>query len=275
MFLFELIAVVGFGLILGSFSTALIYRVPRAIPWAWERSSKKHKHAAPVYSACVSCGHKLSAFDLVPVLSWLFLRGKCRYCGAHIGARYVLTELLSVLLCLIIYVVWGLTVASFILFLTVPFLVALLVIDIDHMILPNQLVFIVGGFALIFILWKAYLASSCCWPYSSPRVWQDIVMSSLLGAVLYAFVSWFLGEIMTRLLKRDALGFGDVKFFLVAGLWLGAAYLPYFMMISGVSGILLSLLWRLKKGEEAFPFGPALVLALFFCLNLQEMGIEP
>ena len=71
---------------------------------------------------------------------------------------------------------------------------------------------------------------------------------------------------MTKILKKDALGFGDVKFFAAAGIWLGIFQLPAFMMLSGALGILFAIAWKIVKKEDVFPFGPALILGFFALL---------
>lgn len=277
-FLFQIVCVLYLGLVLGSFSTALVHRIPRGIPWAWDSSS--NKKSQPVYSSCVSCGHRLSVLDLVPVLSWLFLRGRCRHCGTKIGAHYLLIESLTLFLCLLVFLFWGLNVASILIIFMIPFLVALFVIDLQHMILPNQLVFIVGLFAVLFAFWKAFLFISEPFSFDSlfkllPQIIELVFLPYLIGAFVFAFVAWSVGKITTFLLKREALGFGDVKFFFVSGLWLGIAHLPYFMMMSGVGGILCAVLWKFKGEQGAFPFGPALIFALFFGINFQKIGFLP
>jgi len=85
----------------------------------------------------------------------------------------------------------------------------------------------------------------------------------LLGAAIFAFVSWALGFVLTKILKKDSLGFGDVKVFLVSGLWLGLYMLPYFMILSGVLAIIIGLFWRFHLKKQVFPFGPALITALY------------
>lgn len=243
MIIFELFVTILIGLIAGSFSTALIHRVPQKLDWISQRS------------ACPRCGHKLGALDLFPVFSWLFSGGKCRHCKEPVSARYPLTELACAGLCLGIYAAFGFNIPSILCMAAVPFLVSLAVIDLQHMILPNALVmalFILGAMRLAF------------WYVSGQDVTQYI-----LGGVIFAFLSWLIGFGMEKILRKEALGFGDVKFFMIAGLWLGLGALPYFLMGSGILGVLLALVWQQIKKTSLFPFGPALI-ATFYILLLYQ-----
>lgn len=233
-FLLSLLA----GLILGSFASALSYRIPRHESWVRARSR------------CTSCGHALGLPDLVPVLSWIFLRGRCRQCRAAIGVRYPLIEVSTMLLCVAVFAVMGLNAASLVMMLAMPFLVALIVIDLDHMILPDQLN------AILCVLGLAYLALID--PAGIPM--------ALAAAMIYAGVVFAAGWVMTRLLKRDAVGFGDIKFLAVAGLWLGLPALPVFLVLSGLCGVGFGVIWKIMGRGAVFPFGPALIAALILCL---------
>lgn len=227
------------GLALGSFATALVYRVPRNIPWG-----------TAARSSCPHCNTALKARDLVPLFSWAAVGGQCRYCKADIGYIYPLVELGVLLGCLGVYWALGLTPESVTVIFCVPFLAALLVIDLQYLILPHQLILIAGGLGL------AQLAVA----------FPDGVQDKLAGMAVYGLAAWLLGFGMTRFLKKDALGFGDVKFFAMAGLWLGLAQLGWFCLLSGIFGIILALAWRLAGKGEVFPFGPALIVSLYVLL---------
>ncbi len=249
MFYIEIFTVICLGLVLGSFSTALIYRVPKKLPWGAERS------------ACPKCKANLGALDLIPVLSWCLTGGKCRHCSNKISPRYPLTEIVSGVLCVLVYLVFGLNISSLFLMASVPFLIALCVIDLKHMILPNQLVFILMGIGAARLLYWFSLGEN----FQA----TDLLMVYIAGAFFYGFLSWFLGFVLTKILKRNSLGFGDVKFFMVAGLWLGINTLPYFMILSGTLAIAFALGWRVVFKQDVFPFGPALIVSFYSLLLLQ------
>ena len=140
-----------------------------------------------------------------------------------------------------------------------PFLVALTMIDLKHMILPNQLVAIILALGACVFMLRAISAESLA----------DIVANYAGGALLYCAIAWALSIIMKKLLKKDALGMGDVKFFFVSGLWLGTGALGSFCIIAGVAGTLMGVIWQKITGKAAFPFGPALIFSFYVILLLQ------
>ncbi len=249
MIFIEIFLIFIIGLLLGSFSTALSYRVPRKMSWG------------AVRSACPSCKHPLGVFQLVPVFSWILSKGKCSFCKATIPAFYPLSELVCAFLCLGVYTVYGLNVEALIIIAAIPFLMSLFLIDVRHMILPNQLVFIlfVIGIVRLFYLSIHDVFSN----------FQEMAVHYLGGALVFSFVSLSIGFVMTKVLKKDALGMGDVKFFMVSGIWLGLNALGYFMILSGCLGVVFSLLWRCFVGAKTFPFGPALILSFYILLLFQ------
>lgn len=260
----ELLCIITLGLVLGSFATALTWRVPRGIAWA--RAGKDEGTFAR--SQCVNCQKVILSKDLIPVFSWIRLKGKCRNCGHAIGWRYPLIEMLTLLGCLGIYAVWGFTAPAFIIMAALPFLVALLAIDAEHYILPDQLVALVAGVGAILIIYQ-YLA------YESSFGFGRQALLKLAGLAVFAALAWLIGVLVGFLKKREALGFGDVKFFAAAGLWLGLTYLPFFLICAGVIGIVSGLYYRLVLKKELFPFGPALILTLYAGLLLQGLEIVP
>lgn len=241
---FTIFIVVFLGLALGSFASALAHRVPRGESWISKRSH------------CTLCGTRLGIADLVPMLSWIANRGACRHCGQAVSTFYPLTELAAAAACLLTFHVYGFTAPFFFIVALLPFLLALLVVDIKEMILPNQLVLIVGALG---VLRLGYL-----W-FSGDDI-LGLAVHYVLGACLYGALAWFLGWITGLLLRRHALGFGDVKFFFVAGLWLGINDLALFCLVSGVVGVLFALGWQLVLKQRVFPFGPALITSLYLLL---------
>jgi leader peptidase (prepilin peptidase)/N-methyltransferase len=253
MFL-DAVIVTFLGLVLGSFSTALAFRIPREIPWFV--SNKKKDGATAYRSHCPSCQTTLGVLDLVPVFSWVFLKGRCRHCRVNIPVEYPATEMASVLVAFSVYNVMGLTLLSVAYFALIPFLIALLVIDLKFYILPNHLVFIVAALGALNIITQVSMG------------FEDLNYAAyhVFSALIYGGVSWGLGYGMTKVLKRDSLGFGDVKFFAAVGLWLGWDHFPEFLMLSGFLGLVMALIWKKVKGSDIFPFGPALIVSFWMLL---------
>ncbi len=243
------------GLVLGSFATALAYRVPRDISIL-----KKAR------SACTSCGRNLTALDLVPLFSWLALRGRCRGCGAKIGWQYPLIELATLSLCLAFYFRFGFQPPQiFFFFALAPLVAAIVAIDIEYKIIPDSLNLAMLGAGIGMLAGNAL---------QSPDAVGFIVAKGgegLAAAILYVAVSLGLRQAIMIWRKKDALGWGDVKFFAVAGFWLGlnpdsAAYL---MLVAGLIGIFLAIVWQKIRKEAEFPFGPAILLAFIAMLLWQ------
>lgn len=244
---FYLAATALLGLVLGSFATALAYRIPRGIS-----IFKKAR------SSCTSCGRNLTAADLVPLFSWIGLRGRCRGCGAKIGWQYPLIELGTLVLCLAFYLRFGFQAPQvFFFFALAPLVAAVIAIDLEFKIIPDSLNLAMLGAG------AGMLAANA---FQSPDAIGFITSrggEGLAAAVLYVAVSLGLRQAVMIWRKKDALGWGDVKFFAVAGFWLGlnpdsAAYL---MLVAGLAGIFLAIVWQKIRKEAEFPFGPAILLA--------------
>lgn len=246
------------GLSLGSFATALSYRIPRGIPWALGKGASR--------SACTTCEHPLSVKDLVPVFSFLWLRGKCRNCKHKITIDYFFTEIAAVFFSFLAWLSLGFSLDLFWAMLAIPFLLALLVIDLKKLILPDQLVFIVLLFGVLRLLQKIY------YPGADPEVSQALFISATMGFIFYGGLAALLGFVTGKILRKDALGFGDVKFFAVSGLWLGIGLFPYFLMLSGILGVVFSIFWKMATQNDIFPFGPALIAAFYGLLLFGEFS---
>jgi prepilin signal peptidase PulO-like enzyme (type II secretory pathway) len=226
------------GLVVGSFVTLASYRIPRDLPIGAGRSR------------CASCGTNLGLAALVPVLSWIFQKGRCRYCRAPISIRYPLTECLQALLFLAVYSVYDLTLPALFLTLMTVCLMLMIVVDIEWQIIPDEV-------QIAMLLFGSAFHGVSGTPVSS--VFSGFASGALLGLVLYYGYGW--------LRKREMLGFGDVKFLMIAGIWMASVEAwPPFLFYAGLLGIVTGLLWKLLKKGEHFPFGPALAAALLLML---------
>lgn len=250
--LIELILVLALGLIFGSFTTAISYRVPRNLPWIYEAGGKA------VRSSCVKCGRLLGIRDLFPVFSWALQRGRCRYCSEKISISYPLIELICVAATLGVYWKFGLSLSVAPVYLLIPILLALTVIDFKFMILPDQLVLLSFALGVIYFGINHFLSG---WPI-------DQMWPYLAGAIIFPLLIYTIRYLFKVLLKKDALGLGDVKFMTVIGLWLGIGALPSLLILSGFVGILIGVIWRLRNLGALFPFGPALILSFYVHLLL-------
>lgn len=195
----------------------------------------------------------------MPVFSWIFLKGKCRSCGAAIGWCYPVIELATLFLCLIFYFRFGISPRTLALIALSPVIVSLIDIDFRYKIIPDVL-----NLAILFIGIAAIFMPG---GLIEPGDW----IAALQGSLLYGLFFLALRQVMTVILRREPLGWGDIKFFAAAGVWLGPSLdlLAQFMFLSGFFGVSLALVWRKIKKEPEFPFGPAIILS-FMCTLLWQ-----
>lgn len=239
------------GLCLGSFATALAWRLPRGVSMT-----------AKARSSCTVCGHDLSALDLVPLFSWVFLRGRCRHCRAPVSWRYPLIELATLVLCAAFHYRFGFSLETLCAFAMAPALVAMVDIDFRYKILPDVLN------ATVFAAGLLAIALSAVHAFDAPAHVLAMMGQATLGVIIYGGGSWALRWLFMVWKKREALGLGDVKFFAASGVWLGSSIdaLAGYLLLSGVCGVLAALVWRRATGEVEFPFGPALIGAFLAVL---------
>ncbi|HEU4838708.1 MAG TPA: prepilin peptidase [Micavibrio sp.] len=253
------VSTVFLGLCLGSFATALVYRIPRGMAWAIPSKDDKINR-----SRCPSCNVALRIFDLVPVFSWLFSRGRCRHCHAKISVSYPLIELTTMLLTVALFWAWGFSVVSAPLLLAVPFMVAAVIIDWERMILPDDINISLSVLAVFYVLlswWNADWA-------------MDVFAEAALGALLLSGTMFAASYAVSKWKGRPALGQGDLKFLPAAGLFLGIAPLPYYLGLSGLLGLFTALLKGEGGRKAAFPFGPALIISLYIHVFLTGLGFD-
>ncbi len=216
-----------FGLIIGSFLNVVAYRVPR-----------KESLIRPG-SRCPRCGHAVRWYDNVPVLGWLVLRGRCRDCGAAIPFRYAVVEGLTGLLFLAAALVMGWTPHLPLAWAFFAVLVAVSLIDLDHLIIPDKIVL---PSAIVGLAVSILLTPSRWWQY----------LAAGLGAALFLFV--------VALIWPGGMGLGDVKLALLLGFVLGASVIVALFaafLFGGVVGVLLLATGR-RTRKDKIPFGPFL-----------------
>lgn len=236
------------GLCVGSFLNVCIYRIPL------------EKSIVFPQSGCPNCKEKLQPKDMIPVLGYLMLKGKCRYCKEPISIQYPIVELITGTIWLIVYLTYGLAVETAALLYLYSILIAVAFIDIKHMIIPDGLVItgLVGGSAvfLYHFLYKPFGL------YQS-NLWYTPIIG-MLSASGILFIIALIGLLIYG--NDGAMGMGDVKLFLPIGLFLGwkLALLALFLsiMIGGIISIIL-LIFRIKDRKSAIPFGPFIIIATF------------
>lgn len=234
------------GLCLGSFFNVCIWRIPRGESIVWPGSH------------CPKCNHVLAAWENVPLLSWLVLGGRCRQCRERISFRYFGVELLTAVLFTWVWWCYGWSVLTL---LYIVFTGALLVgsfIDVDHMILPDRIT--LGGMAagpVLSVLFPALHGESA---------WQAALGQSCLGMAVGFGSLWLVAVVGRLILRKDAMGFGDVKLLGAIGACLGWKAVLFTILFSSLTGSLLGvglMAAGKKELQSRLPYGPHIAAAAY------------
>ena len=238
-----------FGLIVGSFLNVCIYRIP--LPDVSIHSPRR--------SFCPECHETINFYDNIPVLSYLLLWGKCRYCKAKISLICPLVELATGILFLLVFYHFGLTLEFLLALAFIAVLLPISVIDARHYIIPN--VIIVTGLILGVVI-------VCAITYQRADVWY--LLTRFIGAVAGGLVLWLIAVIGSAVLRKKAMGGGDIKLMALIGLFLGAW--PQLVMViafSALSGAIVGsalIISGRKSRQSPIPYGPFLAGAAVLVL---------
>lgn len=231
------------GLCIGSFLNVCIWRIPRDESIVWPGSH------------CPACHHALAPWDNVPLLSWLLLNGKCRHCKAPISPRYFVVELLTGALFAGLWFVHGWTLQTPIYMFFTAALVLGTFVDFDHLILPDRVT--IGGMVAGPLLSFAFPALQG----QTERL--PALIQSAIGLALGYGILWTVATIGRLVLKREAMGMGDVKLLGAIGACLGWQAVLFTVFVSSLSGTLLgvTLIAAGKKElQSKIPYGPHIAL---------------
>lgn len=242
------------GLIVGSFLNTVIHRLPRMLEREWreqcaelegrELSSPRYDLIAP-RSHCPACRTPLRARHLVPVLSWLALRGRCAACGTSISPRYPLIEIGTAIAFAIVAAKFGGGPETWAALLVTAFLIALAIIDFDTHYLPDQLTL-----PLLWIGLAAGLAGD--------------VRTAVIGAIVGYLSLWAFYHLFKLVTGKEGMGYGDFKLFAALGAWLGPAALMPIILLASIAGAAVGLalvFFFARSREQPLAFGPFLAAA--------------
>lgn len=233
-----------FGIICGSFFNVCIFRIPN------------NKSIAYPSSYCYGCNTKLKPLDLIPILSWLFLTGKCRYCNSKISLRYPLIELLTGITFLLVYGIYGTSFITIYYLVLISLLIIITFIDIDYYIIPDKPIIIGSLFAVIFDIFAKGIF-----------IGNSLISGLICGGGMLLVIS-----LIEKIVKKEVMGGGDIKLLFMIGLFLGIKLgiltillSIYLGAIYGVVSILYNKI-KNKNYNSMIPYGPFISIAAFIAV---------
>lgn len=261
---FFIVSALILGLLVGSFINVVIHRLPIMMERRWrhecaemlgsadEQPEARFDLVAP-RSRCPHCGHGISAWENIPLLSYAILRGRCRECHAPISPRYPVVELICGLMTATAAWYFGFTLATAGAMLFGWALLALTGIDIDHQLLPDDITLPLLWLGLIFNLQGTFTN----------------LHSAVLGAIWGYLSLWLIFQAFRKLTGKEGMGFGDFKILAAIGAWLGWQLLPLVVILAAGVGAVVGIsmiLMRRAESQTALPFGPYLAAAGWIAL---------
>ena len=255
------------GVCVGSFLNVVIHRLPKMLERDWRAQCAELAGQSPVEPAkynlitpgsqCPSCGHRIAAYENIPVISYIFLRGRCSACAARISQRYPFVELLTGALTVATLVRFGLTPTALAVCVLLWSLIALTFIDFDTQLLPDNITQP--------LLWAGLLTNLAGW---LPGV---NLRSAVIGAIAGYVALWTIYWLFKLIRGKEGMGYGDFKLLAALGAWLGWQMLPLIILLSSLVGALIGIGLVAFKGRDhqvPLAFGPYLAIAgaiaLFF-----------
>jgi len=250
-----------FSLVIGSFLNVLIYRLPIMMEREWQTEFQAYFkptqasdspaafNLAVPRSACPHCHNPIAAYDNIPVVSWLFLKGHCRHCHTAISLRYPAVELLTAILSAVIAWQQGPTLTAALLIFLSWGLIALSFIDIDKMLLPDQLTLPLLWLVLLFSLTEAALVTPA---------------QAIIGAAAGYLSLWSVYWAFKLLTGKEGMGYGDFKLLAIFGALLGWQQLPLIILLSSLVGAIIGASMLAIQGKDKatpIPFGPYIAAA--------------
>ena len=245
----------------GSFMGAAFFRIPL-------RFSTENTFVLSLWrgrSECPHCHHVLSVFDLVPLFSWIFLKGKCRYCHTKIGSSYFLIEVFALLVFLVSFYVLSLGYIAIFVSLIATTLLIMSLIDLKYYILPDELQL------LLLILFVAL-----CLTADAPI---DLLLNGFWGFLLGAGLLLLVRIVYLYWRGIEGIGLGDIKLVGIAGLYIGMQGIPFMLLIGSLSTLCIAIPYMLiqkkKDMKLMLPFGPGLALGFLVTFVLQYAKVLP
>ena len=260
------------GLLVGSFLNVVIYRVPEGLNRNWKLQAKQmldlpleqgegeRFNILMPPSHCPSCKAAIKPWQNIPILSYVLLKGQCKHCHAAISLRYPLVELLTGLVFAVCAWKFGATWTAVAAMVFSAYLIAMIFIDADTQLLPDQLTLPLMWGGIVFHL-AAYLLQAD-WGITN-------LVDSLLGAIVGYMSLWSIFQLFKLVTGKEGMGYGDFKLLAALGAWLGISVLPIIIIMSAVVGLIFALIMKVAKNQP-MPFGPYLAISGWIVLVFSQ-----
>lgn len=256
-----------FGLLIGSFLNVVVHRLPIMMERDWQTQARdildlpqpeklQTYNLSVPRSRCPNCQHKITAWENIPVISYLFLKGKCSACHQSISARYPSVELMTAVMTAAVIYKFGPGLAGLTACLLTWALIALALIDFDTKFLPDSIT--------LPFLWLGLIVNTVGLITLFPNAFW--------GAIAGYLSLWFIYQAFKLVTGKEGMGFGDFKLLALLGAWLGWQMLPLVIILSSLAGAIIggTLIALGRDRANAIPFGPFLAIAGWLALMFGE-----
>ncbi len=245
----DLIFVIILGGLWGSFANVCIYRLPI------------NKSVVSGRSFCPKCKKLITWKDNIPVISFLFLNGKCRNCRKKISPQYLIIEFITIIYFLAVYYLFGISITTLLFFILGLSFIIIFFIDLKHYIIPNVLTFslMVIGFVKSFD------------PNLNP-IFPNFI-NSLIGGIFGYLIIWSIIYFYKQVINKEGMGLGDAKLLSAIGFWFGWISIPFVIFLSSIIALLFvipSLMKKSKKLSSQIPFGPYIIIGTLIYLIFES-----
>lgn len=245
---------------IGSFLNVIIYRFPLMLNYTWHKQCEEYldikiSHTTSIIfnlawpkSHCIHCKNNLKLWHNIPILSFIFLHGRCAFCKEKISWQYPAIELMTAILAVILAIQYGVSLQFFAYCLLTYALICLVFIDLKQQLLPDHITLPFLWLGLFFNIFNIFCP-----------------LAAAVTGVIIAYCSlWIINFLFKLYMKKDGMGNGDFKLFALFGAWFGWYTLPLILFIAAASGMIVSIMLLLANKisrQQAIPFGPYLAIA--------------
>tara|TARA_B100001027_G_scaffold40795_1_gene25918 strand:+ start:1852 stop:2613 length:762 start_codon:yes stop_codon:yes gene_type:complete len=236
----DILFVILLGGIFGSFANVCIYRLPI------------EKNVVFGRSFCPECKKKIAWFDNIPIISFIILKAKCRNCEFKISLNYFIVESLSILFFCVIFILFGISLTTLLLWLLYLSFVIIFFIDLKHFIIPNEITFPLMALGFV----KSF----------DPNINSIFpnYLNSLIGGLIGYLIIYLIIFFYKYVRKKEGMGLGDAKLFAVIGFWFGWISIPFIIFLSSIIALISispNLINKSKNISSEIPFGPYIIIA--------------